>query len=115
MVVSRIHMDDALSLQVGADGWSNISDKTLKSKNPIDPIHILNKVRELPVHYWAYKNQEDTLLHLGPFSQDFYQFLAMVILIRSYIVSMQMVFYWQRSKGFTYHLNTLVDTYQISH
>ena len=68
----RIHMDDALSLHVGRDGWSNISDQRLKSgQHVINPVEILNKVRQLPVYYWEYKNQED-VLHLGPFSQDFH-------------------------------------------
>ena len=110
-----IRMGESFSLQVGADGWSNISDKTLKNiQQPIDPIHILNKVRELPVHYWAYKNQEDTL-HLGPFSQDFYQLFKygnsdkVIHSIDADGVLLAAI------KGIYLSLNQLVDTYQINH
>jgi hypothetical protein len=78
----KIQADDAIHIQFSSDlgvsmsdatgGWSVVSDETLKTaKIPVDPKHILNKVRQLPVHYWQYKTQEN-VTHIGPTAQDFY-------------------------------------------
>ena len=53
-------------------GWQHVSDERLKvSKSDVDPLEILNKVRQLPVQYWQYKSQAD-IQHIGPTAQDFH-------------------------------------------
>ena len=53
--------------------WSNLSDESMKmSKLVVDPMRILDKVRNLPVQYWQYKSQKN-IQHIGPTAQDFHK------------------------------------------
>ena len=54
-----------------AMGVSNNSDVRLKERiRPVDPISILDKILELPISEWSYKN--DDIRHIGPMAQDFH-------------------------------------------
>jgi hypothetical protein len=48
------------------------SDRNVKQDfQPVDSRNVLEKVSQLPVQTWAYKNDPGTK-HLGPMAQDFY-------------------------------------------
>ncbi|MEM1205386.1 MAG: tail fiber domain-containing protein [Acidobacteriota bacterium] len=38
---------------------------------PVDPLHILETVAELPISTWAFKTQDSDVRHMGPMAQDF--------------------------------------------
>tara|TARA_B100001121_G_scaffold309637_1_gene337205 strand:+ start:3481 stop:6861 length:3381 start_codon:yes stop_codon:yes gene_type:complete len=70
----RIQFSDELGISMADSmgSWAHLSDASMKmSKLVVDPIKILNKVRNLPIHYWEYKSQKD-IQHIGPTAQDFY-------------------------------------------
>ncbi|RAP25008.1 hypothetical protein DID73_00455 [Candidatus Marinamargulisbacteria bacterium SCGC AG-343-K17] len=70
----RIQFSDdmGISMTDSMGGWSHISDESMKmSKFVVDPMMVLNKVRQLPIQYWQYKSQKD-IQHIGPTAQDFY-------------------------------------------
>lgn len=53
--------------------WTNASDRNLKENTvPVNPHDILKKVMELQISEWNYKNEHDTVKHIGPMAQDFY-------------------------------------------
>jgi len=49
---------------------SDVNRKT--NITPVDPAEVLNRVAELPISTWAYK-EDDQVKHLGPMAQDFYK------------------------------------------
>jgi len=49
---------------------SDVNRKT--NITPVDPAELLERVAELPISTWAYK-EDDQVKHLGPMAQDFYQ------------------------------------------
>lgn len=38
----------------------------------VDPLDVLARVEELPVTTWSYRDNPDTVRHIGPMAQDFY-------------------------------------------
>jgi hypothetical protein len=53
--------------------WTNASDVNLKENfKELDGIEILNKVNELKITQWNYKNENADVIHIGPMAQDFY-------------------------------------------
>lgn len=64
--------DMEISMADSMGSWAHLSDASMKmSKLEVDPIKILNKVRDLPIQYWVYKSQKN-IQHIGPTAQDFY-------------------------------------------
>ena len=62
-----------ISMADSMGSWSNLSDESMKmSKLVVDPMRILDKVRNLPVQYWQYKSQKN-IQHIGPTAQDFHK------------------------------------------
>ncbi len=54
-------------------GLYNPSSKELKENySEIDNMDILSKIDQLPVMKWNYKDQSDSIGHIGPFAEDFY-------------------------------------------
>ncbi len=52
--------------------WTNASDRNVKDNiSPVDGNDILEKLSTMPVATWHYKNEADTVLHIGPMAQDF--------------------------------------------
>lgn len=49
---------------------SDVNRKT--NITPVDPAYVLERVSELPISTWAYKEDEQ-VLHLGPMAQDFFR------------------------------------------
>ena len=69
---SSSDLSTGVELPSGGGAWSTLSDSTMK-KNivPVDGKYILDKLRGLPVYEWSYKAQHDSIIHIGPMSQDF--------------------------------------------
>lgn len=53
--------------------WTNASDKNQKENfTDIDSEKLLEKISELPISRWNYKDEDETVTHIGPMAQDFY-------------------------------------------
>ncbi len=53
--------------------WSNASSRDLKENfTTLDPQDILSKISALPITRWNYKIEDDSVTHIGPVAQDFY-------------------------------------------
>ena len=53
--------------------WTNASDRNLKENfATVTPIDILQKINQLPIPQWNYKNEDASIKHIGPIAQDFY-------------------------------------------
>jgi len=53
--------------------WTNASDKNLKEDfTAVDEHEILERLETLPIQKWRYKNDKDSVQHVGPVAQDFY-------------------------------------------
>ncbi len=62
----------------GASSWSGVSDSTLKRNiREVDYQEVLEKVAELPISRWSYKSQDESIEHVGPMAQDFYQLFGL--------------------------------------
>jgi hypothetical protein len=52
--------------------WTNASDEHLKENfKSVDGEELLEKIDELPIRQWNYKNESDDVTHIGPTAQDF--------------------------------------------
>jgi len=52
--------------------WTNASDANLKENfQPVDGEEILDKIDQLKISQWNYKNESDEVTHIGPTAQDF--------------------------------------------
>ncbi|MCH7947107.1 MAG: tail fiber domain-containing protein, partial [candidate division Zixibacteria bacterium] len=53
--------------------WTNASDKNQKENfTDIDSEELLEKISALPISRWNYKDEDETVTHIGPVAQDFY-------------------------------------------
>jgi len=53
--------------------WTNASDKNLKENfTELNGQEVLEKITKLSVTQWNYKNEPQTIKHIGPLAQDFY-------------------------------------------
>jgi hypothetical protein len=53
--------------------WTNASDENLKENfKTLDGNEILNKISELKITQWNYKNENAETTHIGPTAQNFY-------------------------------------------
>ena len=61
------------SLPAGSGTWSSLSDSTMKRRHGrVDSKDILNKVAALPIERWSYRTQDESIHHIGPMAQDFW-------------------------------------------
>ncbi len=52
--------------------WTNASDASLKENfQTVDGEELLEKISELPISQWNYKNESEKATHIGPTAQDF--------------------------------------------
>lgn len=50
----------------------NSSDRNRKKHiESVDPVEVLDRVTNLPLHTWSYKQEADGVRHMGPMAQDF--------------------------------------------
>ena len=60
-------------LAPGGGAWSSVSDRASKENlQPIDAQAVLDAVVSMPISTWNYKEQDDSIRHIGPMAQDFY-------------------------------------------
>jgi len=53
--------------------WVNASDRARKTHfTPVDPQAVLAKVTALPLSEWSYRNEGESVRHVGPMAQDFH-------------------------------------------
>ncbi|MCG8426122.1 MAG: tail fiber domain-containing protein, partial [Chromatiales bacterium] len=72
--------DQQILFEVLDDGSASLmkvlaqgSDRNIKKNiESVDTAEILEKITQLPIAEWSYKTDEDSIRHLGPMSQDFY-------------------------------------------
>ncbi len=68
---SPIEHSSGAHLTVGGD-WTNASDKNLKENfSEVNGEELLEKIDDLPISQWNYKNEGESITHIGPTSQDF--------------------------------------------
>jgi hypothetical protein len=49
-----------------------ISDRAVKANiGSVDPVDMLNRVRDLPIATWNYTSDDPAIRHIGPMAQDF--------------------------------------------
>ncbi len=54
--------------------WENTSSIALKENfTPVDPADLLTKISRLPLTRWNYKANPDTVTHIGPTAEKFYE------------------------------------------
>jgi hypothetical protein len=53
--------------------WTNASDRNLKENfATLTPASVLEKIGQLPITEWNYRNEDPSIKHIGPVAQDFY-------------------------------------------
>src|SRR6185295_193368 len=53
--------------------WSTLSDRNAKTHfAPINSRELLDRLAQLPIQTWNYKNQNDSIRHIGPTAQEFH-------------------------------------------
>ncbi len=53
--------------------WVNASDRERKTHfTPVDPQLVLAKVAAMPLSEWSYRNEGESVRHVGPMAQDFH-------------------------------------------
>ncbi len=64
-------MSNGARLTIGGT-WTNTSDRNVKDQiTQIDENNVLDKLAALPISQWHYKNEAETVQHIGPMAQDF--------------------------------------------
>ena len=54
--------------------WTNSSDRDRKENfAPVNGADVLDKISELPISEWNYKVEDQSVKHIGPVAQDFYE------------------------------------------
>ena len=60
-------------LAPGGGSWTAVSDRAAKENvEPVDTHAVLAAVAEIPISTWNYREQSDSVRHMGPMAQDFY-------------------------------------------
>ena len=72
-------LEMASGAHVTAGGvWTDTSDANRKENiNPVDARAILDRVRDLPISTWNFKDENESIRHLGPMAQDFHAAFAL--------------------------------------
>lgn len=53
--------------------WTNASDRNIKENfGAVDNAEILEKIASLPISEWNYKEDDESVRHIGPVAQDFH-------------------------------------------
>ncbi len=63
-----------VALVAGGTSWAMVSAKEFKeNKRALDPVAILDKLAALPIEEWNYTHQDESIKHIGPYAEDFYE------------------------------------------
>jgi len=79
---TRIYSNSILTsgviLNPGASSWTSVCDSTLKRNiREVDYDEVLEKISELPISQWSYEAQDESIEHIGPMAQDFYNLFGL--------------------------------------
>lgn len=70
---TEFYLDSAGNLTIGG-ALTELSDRNAKSGfAPVEAMLVLEKVAELPISTWSYNADADSIRHMGPTAQDFYE------------------------------------------
>jgi hypothetical protein len=62
-----------VTVAAGGGAWSSISDRNVKRNiRPVDGADMLEKLARLEISRWSFKTQDESIEHIGPMAQDFY-------------------------------------------
>lgn len=60
-------------LAPAAGAWASVSDRNVKTGfGQPDPRHVLERLSTVPIQTWRYQGQDESVTHMGPIAQDFY-------------------------------------------
>jgi hypothetical protein len=63
-----------VTLAAGGGAWAPVSDRNVKENiRPVDGADILKKISQLDISRWNYVTQDESIEHIGPMAQDFYE------------------------------------------
>jgi len=63
-----------VSLAAGGAAWAAISDRNMKDLHgEVNQTQILSQVRQLPIHRYNYKGQDEDMIYIGPMAQDWHR------------------------------------------
>lgn len=58
--------------------WTNASDRNLKENiERVNQQEILRKLMEIEINQWNYKNENDSIKHIGPIAAGFLQYFSL--------------------------------------
>ncbi|MHB9287608.1 tail fiber domain-containing protein [Halobacteriales archaeon Cl-PHB] len=61
-----------VELSSGSGSWSSASSRALKSNlDPVDPVDVLDRVRDLEISTWNYDAEGEDVRHMGPMAEEF--------------------------------------------
>jgi hypothetical protein len=67
-------MTTGVELPAGAGAWAALSDRNAKENfRDEDAEAVLAKLAAIPMQSWNYKTQDDSIRHMGPVAQDFFE------------------------------------------
>jgi hypothetical protein len=73
VMYSNTALTTGVYMNTGVSGWTNVSDKNKKENfEELDGEEVLDKLKEIPVTRWNYKNSDTSIKYIGPYAQDFY-------------------------------------------
>jgi hypothetical protein len=66
-----------VTVAAGGGAWSSVSDRDVKRNiRPVDGADMLEKLARLEISRWSFKTQDESIEHIGPMAQDFYELFA---------------------------------------
>jgi hypothetical protein len=73
-IYSDAGMTTGVELPAGAGAWAALSDRNAKENfRDEDAEAVLAKLAAIPMRSWNYKAQDDSIRHMGPVAQDFFE------------------------------------------
>lgn len=63
-----------VGINAGGNSWNSVSDSNKKSlKIKLNPIEYYNKIKELEIYSWSYKDSDSDTRNYSPMAQEFYR------------------------------------------
>lgn len=67
------NLSSGVALAPGGSDWYSYSDSTMKRNiRLVDTRDVLDRVAQLPMKRWSYAAQDESIEHIGPMAQDFW-------------------------------------------
>ena len=72
-IFSNSSATSGVLLAPGGGSWTSVSDRAAKENfESVDPRGVLERLAAVPISTWNYKEQPDSIRHMGPMAQDFH-------------------------------------------